>query len=53
MHEGIGPDDITITEEADGFASGIDRVIVALPPRLATSGRLFVRLSAGVVGSGL
>ena len=47
-HEGTGAGDITITEEADGFAAGIDRVTVALPASLAGDGRLFVRLNVTV-----
>ncbi len=47
-HEGNGPDDITITEVADGFGTGIDQVTVALPTSLTSTGRLFARLSVEV-----
>jgi len=47
-HEGFGPDDITVTEEDDAYATGIDRVTVALPSSLATTGKLFVRLNVTV-----
>jgi len=44
VHQGSGADDITISEVADGYGTGIDRVTVALPASLAATGRLFVRL---------
>jgi hypothetical protein len=47
-HQGIGPDEITITVLEDGFGEGVDRVTVALPPSLAASGKLFVRLAVTV-----
>lgn len=43
-HEGTGPGDITIGEEAGGFGPGIDRVTVALPPSSVATVKLFVRL---------
>jgi len=39
---------VTITEEIDGFAPGIDKVGVAIPRALATGGKLFVRLTVTV-----
>ena len=47
-HQGSGPGQITITEQTDGFAAGIDRVTVALPPSLASGGRIFARLKVVV-----
>ncbi len=47
-HQGTGPGQITVTEQANGFAAGIDRVTVALPPSLAGGGRIFARLKVGV-----
>jgi len=47
-HQGASPDVISITEEADGFGEGIDRVIVALPMEAAANGRLFARLRVEV-----
>jgi len=49
-HQGTGPGDMTITEQANGFGAGIDRVTVALPASLAPNGRLFVRLNVAVTG---
>jgi methionine-rich copper-binding protein CopC len=43
-HQGTGPEDITISEVANGYGTGIDRVTVALPASLAANGRLFARL---------
>ncbi len=48
VHEGTGPDDITVSEQANGFGTGIDKVTVALPPSLAAAGKLFVRLNVAV-----
>ena len=39
------------TTMADGFGNGINKVTVALPPSLATSGKLFVRLNVVVAGN--
>ncbi len=48
-HQGNGVGDITVTEEPDGFAPGIDRVTVALPATTAdASGKLFARLQVEV-----
>ncbi|MFU8849072.1 MAG: hypothetical protein ACNA77_10210 [Opitutales bacterium] len=44
LHQGNGPDDITMTTQADGFAPGIDRVTVALPASYGNDSKLFVRL---------
>jgi len=49
VHGGSGPNDITISEVADGFGEGIDQVTVALPASLATTtGKLFARLNVEV-----
>jgi alpha-galactosidase len=48
VHQGSGTDQITITEQANGFGSGIDKVTVALPASLAGSGKFFARLSVAV-----
>jgi hypothetical protein len=47
-HQGTDPGKITISEQADGFGPGIDRVTVALPANLAATGKLFARLSVVV-----
>jgi autotransporter-associated beta strand protein len=44
IHQGTAADQITITEVANGFGAGIDKVTVALPASLAASGKLFARL---------
>jgi len=46
-HQGSGINQITITEQTNGFGSGIDKVTVALPASLAGS-KLFARLSVVV-----
>ncbi len=43
-HQGTGPNDITVTEETNGFATNIDKVTVALPVGLGSGGKLFARL---------
>lgn len=48
MHQGTGPEDVTISEQSDAFGIGVDRVTVALPPSLDTEGKLFVRLRVSV-----
>jgi hypothetical protein len=48
VHQGTGANQITITEQANGFAAGIDKVTVALPASLAAGGKLFARLNVGV-----
>jgi Carbohydrate esterase, sialic acid-specific acetylesterase/Bacterial TSP3 repeat len=48
VHQGTGATEITITEETNGFGTGIDRVTVALPASFAASGKLFARLSVSV-----
>ncbi len=48
VHEGSGPEDITLTETPGHFGPGIDRVSVALPARLADNGKLFARLKVTV-----
>jgi alpha-galactosidase len=48
VHQGSGADDITITEQSNGFGPDVDKVTVALPGRLATHGKLFVRLKVTV-----
>jgi hypothetical protein len=48
IHEGLGPDDVSIQVDPDAFGSGIDRVTVSLPPNLLPGGRLFARLAATV-----
>ena len=47
VHQGTGPEQITITEAPGG--SGYELVTVALPASLAADGRLFVRLKVTVV----
>ena len=48
VHQGDGPDEITITEVPDSFGPGIDQVTVELPAGL-TSDKLFMRLRATIV----
>ena len=48
VHQGEGPEEITITVVPDGFASGIDQVMVAIPPSHVVGGMLFVRLNVEV-----
>lgn len=43
-HQGSAAQQITVTEEPNGFGAGIDRVTVALPTNLAGNGKLFSRL---------
>jgi autotransporter-associated beta strand protein len=45
VHQGTAANQITITEQADGFGAGIDKVTVALPAGLAANGKLFARLN--------
>jgi hypothetical protein len=47
-HQGTGPEQITISEQANGFAPGIDKVTVALPAALAGHGNFFARLKVTV-----
>jgi autotransporter-associated beta strand protein len=47
-HQGTGSGQITFTEQADGFAPGIDKVTVALPASLAATGKFFARLKVRV-----
>lgn len=44
VHSGDGPNDITITSNADGYGAGIDHVSVAIPRAHAMGGSLFMRL---------
>ena len=44
VHQGTGPEEITVSEIAEGFGAGVDQVTVALPAALSASGKLFVRL---------
>jgi hypothetical protein len=44
VHQGTAANQITITEQTNGFGAGIDKVTVALPPTLAANGALFARL---------
>jgi hypothetical protein len=48
VHQGTGPNDITISEAPNGFGGGIDKVTVALPASLAGGGKLFARLKVVV-----
>lgn len=48
VHQGSAANQITITETPNGFGAGIDRVTVALPANLASSGKIFARLKVGV-----
>jgi hypothetical protein len=50
LHEGTAANQITITGQANGFGSGIDRITVALPAGLAAGGKLFARLNVVVAG---
>ena len=50
VNQGPGPDQITITEEIDGFGPGIHSVTVAIPAILADGGKLFTRLNVEVAG---
>jgi hypothetical protein len=45
VHQGTGANDITITEQSDGFEPGIDRVTVAVPRHFGTQGKFFIRLN--------
>jgi autotransporter-associated beta strand protein len=47
-HQGAAANQITITSQTNGFAAGIDKVTVALPPSLAASGKIFARLKVAV-----
>jgi hypothetical protein len=47
-HQGSSPTQITITELTNGFSQGVDRITVAIPPGLATDGKLFARLRVAV-----
>jgi autotransporter-associated beta strand protein len=44
VHQGSAANQITITEQTNGFGAGIDRVTVALPKALANGGKIFARL---------
>jgi autotransporter-associated beta strand protein len=46
VHQGSGPNEITITGQPNGFGTGVDRVTVALP--VTSGGRQFVRLKVAV-----
>jgi hypothetical protein len=48
VHQGTAANQITITEQATGCGTGIDKVTVALPASLAASGKLVARLKVGV-----
>jgi hypothetical protein len=48
IHQGTGPNDITISEVPNGFGGGIDKVTAALPSNLAADGNLFARLKVVV-----
>jgi hypothetical protein len=48
VHQGTAANQITITEQANGFGTGIDKVTVALPASLAGAGKLFTRLRVTV-----
>ncbi len=43
-----GIDSVIVTEDADHFEDGIDRVTVRIPRALATDGTIFVRLTVGI-----
>jgi autotransporter-associated beta strand protein len=47
-HQGTGPEQITITEQTNGFGPGIDKVTVALPAGLTAGGKLFARLNVAI-----
>ncbi len=44
VHQGTSANQITISEQTNGFGVGIDRVTVALPANLANDGKIFARL---------
>ena len=44
VHQGTSANQITISEQTNGFGVGIDRVTVALPANLANGGKIFARL---------
>ncbi|MCH7225035.1 hypothetical protein [Haloferula sp. A504] len=48
VHQGPGKDQITITEEPNGFARGIDKVTVSLPASISDGDQLFARLKVVV-----
>lgn len=48
VHQGFAANQITITQQTNGFASGIDKVTVALPTNLQGEGEFFARLKATI-----